>query len=149
MTPEIGRLLKIASNRLSWGLDQFARQHGMTGTQMSFLDYLHRQTQAGNTVLQRDIEEEFQIKRSTATQILKTMEGKRLITRQTAAADARQKEVRLTPVARDIVAQVRGYTVQSDQRLLAGYTQKESDLITDFLKHIAALNKEDHLERNK
>lgn len=146
MTPEIGRLLKIASNRLSWGLDQYARQHGLTGTQMSFLDFLYRRTTAGQVVLQRDIEQEFQIKRSTATQVLQTMETKGLITRQSAAQDARQKEVRLTAAAQEQVQLVRDYIEASDTKITAGYSTAEVRVITHFLQHIAELNKEENFD---
>ena len=50
-------------------------------------------------VLQRDIEQEFNIQRSTATVILQRMEKKGLIQRKKADQDARQKQVMLTSTA--------------------------------------------------
>jgi DNA-binding MarR family transcriptional regulator len=113
---------------------------------MSFLDFLYRRTTAGQVVLQRDIEQEFQIKRSTATQVLQTMETKGLITRQSAAQDARQKEVRLTAAAQDQVQLVRDYIEASDTKITAGYSAAEVRVITHFLQHIAELNKEENFD---
>jgi DNA-binding MarR family transcriptional regulator len=142
MTAQIGRLLKIASNRLSWELDQFAQQHGLTGTQMSFIDYLYRETQNGRTILQRDIEHEFRIQRSTTTQVLQAMEKKGLVRRQNATSDARQKEVHLTPAAKDQIQLVRHYMQQSDQTLTKSYSAAEVRLIAHFLHQIAHIDEE-------
>lgn len=50
-------------------------------------------------VFQRDLEEEFSIRRSTATTILKLMEKNGYITRTTTDYDARLKKLELTPKA--------------------------------------------------
>jgi DNA-binding MarR family transcriptional regulator len=73
MVHDTGRLLKMAARQLTIHFDQFARQYDLTGTQMSIIDHLGR---IPGEILQRDLEKEFNIRRSTATLILQRMEKK-------------------------------------------------------------------------
>ena len=54
---------------------------------------------AGTDVFQRDLEQEFQIRRSTASAIVQGMERNGLIRREAVARDARLKKLLLTPRA--------------------------------------------------
>lgn len=54
-------------------------------------------------IFQRDFEEKFSIRRSTATQILKLMEKNGLIVRKSVESDARLKKIILTDKAEDIL----------------------------------------------
>ena len=68
----IGRLLKVASNQMSREFDNFAAQLDLTGQQMSILDFLGNQSEedSGKEISQTMIELEFNIRRSTTTEIL-------------------------------------------------------------------------------
>ncbi|WP_225350189.1 MarR family transcriptional regulator [Lacticaseibacillus pantheris] len=68
-------------------MDNYAKQFGLTGTQMSILDFIGTRTD----VLQRDIETEFNIQRSTATVTLQRMEKQDLVERHPSPNDSRQK----------------------------------------------------------
>lgn len=91
MASNFGVLIKRAANDQDKAMDAYARQYGLTGVQMSMIDFLGRRS--NDVVLQRDIEAEFNIQRSTATVLLQRMERKGLVVRQSAASDARQKQV--------------------------------------------------------
>lgn len=56
---------------------------------MSIIDYLSRHSNAD--ILQKDIENEFNIQRSTTTVLLQRMERKQLLFRTPSTIDARQK----------------------------------------------------------
>lgn len=56
----------------------------------------------GKDIFQRDFEERFSIRRSTATNMLKLMEKNGLITRESVPYDARLKKIALTQKAIDI-----------------------------------------------
>ncbi|WP_156314363.1 MarR family winged helix-turn-helix transcriptional regulator [Lacticaseibacillus camelliae] len=90
-----GMVIKQATNQMNKHMDTYAKQFGLTGSQMSIIDFVGNHGQ----VLQRDIEAEFAIQRSTATLTLQRMEKSGLIQRTAAATDARQKAVSLTPKA--------------------------------------------------
>ena len=86
----IGARIKSLSNLLKRQVDQSMSEIGiepLTGMQGRIVGYLgHHQDQ---DVFQRDIEEEFQIRRSTATGILQLLEKKGLLERRPVARDGR------------------------------------------------------------
>ncbi|MDC4186700.1 MarR family transcriptional regulator [Loigolactobacillus coryniformis] len=133
MSENIGRLLKQASNQLSRRFDEFAQQYDLTGVQMSIIDYLGRHR--AEPVLQRDIELEFAIQRSTTTLILQRMEKKQLLTRQVAPNDARQKTIRLTDKALQLESVVRGYIDQQEQQLRTDFSATELRIFTKMLHY--------------
>lgn len=69
----------------------------LTDMQGQIVDYLF-ENQA-KEIFQRDIEENFFIRRSTVSRFLKTLELKEIVSRETVSQDARLKKVELTPKA--------------------------------------------------
>lgn len=132
MTIYFGRLIKLAANQLTRDFDDFAKQYGLTSTQMAMIDYLSR-TQ---NVTQKDIEKEFNIQRSTATMILQRMEKLDLVKRESLKADARQKLVLLLPRAQELEAVIQAYMHDADEALLADYDAATVASLTALLEHI-------------
>ncbi len=66
-----------------------------TKTQTWVINYLYENR--GRDVFQRDIQEQFAVRRSTVTGILQLMEKNGWITRQSVGEDARLKKIVLTP----------------------------------------------------
>ena len=60
MEHSIGKLLKIAHTSLNVELDEIARPQGLTGVQMTIIDFLRISL---SSVTQKDIENEFHIQR--------------------------------------------------------------------------------------
>lgn len=69
----------------------------ITHMQGAFIGYIH--SFGEKDIFQRDIEKEFNIRRSTATGILNLMEEKKLIIRQPVERDKRLKKIVLTEKA--------------------------------------------------
>ncbi len=94
----IGAQFKQLSNLMKRQVDEALVRAGIdqvTGMQGWKLGYIaHRQDQP---IFQRDLEEEFRIRRSTATGILQLMEEKGLLERRPVEWDARLKQICLTP----------------------------------------------------
>jgi len=89
------RMLLNHMRRLSEGrLRQDRRMTPMQGRVIGYLS-CHSET----NVYQRDLEHAFQIRRSTISAILQTMERNGLITRESVPQDARLKKLVLTPEA--------------------------------------------------
>lgn len=128
MVHDTGRFLKIAARQLTKNFDQFARKYDLTATQMSIIDHLAR---TNPEVLQRDLETEFNIKRSTATLILQRMEKKGLIIRTVAKKDGRQKAVQLTIKGKKLVKSVSEYMNHQQVQLERTFSKSE---ITNFEK---------------
>ena len=63
MSEDYGKRIKRAANLMSRSMDAYASQYGLTGTQMSIIDFLGE----SEDHTQRDIEMEFDIRPSTTT----------------------------------------------------------------------------------
>ena len=132
MVHDTGRLLKIAARQLTKNFDDFARQYGLTATQMSIIDHLGRKQEE---VLQRDLEQEFNIRRSTATLILQRMEKKDLIKRTPAQIDARQRAVVLTNKGKQLVGFVSDYMQLQQTQLQQQFSNTEIALFEKILHY--------------
>ena len=98
---------------------------GMHGFVIGYL-YNHQNEQ----VYQKDLEKRFEIRRSTATQMLSLMEKNGLILRQSVAHDARLKRLVLTDKAIELHKQVETEIEKVESLLTKGIT--ESELATFF-----------------
>lgn len=91
----IGFAVKSLHNQLRRAMDQRTQECGLTGMQGWLLGYLYDCEQAGRDIFQRDLEQDFGIRRSTVTGVLQLMERSGLILREPVAEDARLKRLRL------------------------------------------------------
>ena len=87
-----------------------------TGVQGWILGYLY--TNQDKEVFQRDIQQQFSIRRSTVTGILQLMEKNGLITRSSVDRDARLKKLELTPYAIELHERV-GRSIRQVETSLA------------------------------
>lgn len=79
-------------------------------------------------VYQKDIEEKFSIRRSTATAILQRMEKNDLIVRCAVAHDARLKKLELTDKAIKVQEQIEAEIADFENRLVQGITDEEIEM---------------------
>lgn len=126
------RLLKVATNQITKEFDLFARKYDMTWVQMSIIDYLSRQ--GDREILQRDIEREFFIQRSTATVLLQRMEKRDLLNRQSAQSDARQKSVYLTEKSHGLETDINRFMKRQQEILEENFSETEIATFEKILK---------------
>ncbi|MCV3315247.1 MarR family winged helix-turn-helix transcriptional regulator [Pediococcus ethanolidurans] len=129
-----GQLVKHANNTLRRHIDTFAAGYGLTGVQLSIIDFLGKYPQ--QMCLQRDIETEFAIRRSSATTLLQRMEKKGLILRLVAKDDARQKEIQLTKKVQPFVQLNRDYMKAQRDSLETNFSQEELLTFTKVLQFL-------------
>lgn len=134
----IGRSLKKTTNQMKKSMDAYARQFQLTGMQMSIIDYLS--LQPNQTALQKDIEGEFQIQRSTATVLLQRMTEKKLIESQKAATDGRQKQVVLTQRADDLKHHVSHYITNQQTAMTTAFSEAQLATFFEVLNYFDQLN---------
>lgn len=127
----IGRLVKQANNAMNQEMNSFAQQYGLTGTQMSIVDFLTHFP--GNSCDQHQIENEFGIKRSTTTVLLQRMAKKNLIERYPSLEDCRQKIVTLTAEGQKLSSDVSAYITQYEEKLKANFSEQDISKIKRFL----------------
>lgn len=92
---ETGKMINRISNRLRRRSHLAQEAIGITGTQGTILDYILIES-ATHNIYQKDIEKEFGLRPSTATEVLKTLERKELICREPDPQDARLKRIVFT-----------------------------------------------------
>ena len=88
---------------------------------------------ADRDVYQKDLESEFGITRSTASRVLRLMEQKGLVERQSVPHDARLKKLLLTERSRKLVQQMCQTGTTVDTRLLSGFSPQEVQTLYGFL----------------
>lgn len=106
----------------------------LTGMQRWVIGYLSEHE--GNDVFQRDLEEEFSVRRSTATGILQLMEKNDLITREAVSHDARLKKIVLTPKAIEIQKMITEGIIEHEKMLCEGISQDDLDVFFKVMKQI-------------
>lgn len=108
------RYVSKLSNKLRRRIDAFSTRDHMSGSQGKVLHFLLTQT---GDVFQKDIEDEYTLRPSTATELLKKMEQNGLIHREALPGDARRKRIIVTEKA-----------LSYKDDVMADITQLEADL---------------------
>ncbi|MDD3335486.1 MAG: MarR family transcriptional regulator [Eubacteriales bacterium] len=130
----VGKEIHRLSNRIKRSMDStdaHGRIEAVTGSNGWIIRFLsEREEQA---VYQKDLENEFGITRSTASKVIRLMEQKGLVTRESVAHDARLKRLRLTDKSRELSMEMHRLGDAMDHRLLMGFTQEEEAQLYRFL----------------
>lgn len=92
----------------------------------------------GKEVLQRDLENEFGITRSTASKVLILLEKKGLISRENVSHDARLKRITLTEKSREIGCMMQADGGRVEECLTKGFSQEELETLYSFLDRLQA-----------
>ncbi len=135
----IGFSLKCVNNLIRRKLDARFSENGIediSGMQGPMLGYISEKSKS-QPVFQKDIEREFNIRRSTATVMLQKLEQKELIVRENMEEDARLKKIVLTPKAEALNQRIREQIDAFHEELEAGLTQEEKEqffVILDKIK---------------
>jgi len=106
-----------------------------TGTQEMFLAYISA-IDNKQDIIQKDLEGWFNIRRSTATEILKRMEQKELIIRIPVEYDKRIKKIILTDKARKICKENYNRILKTEKKLARGFSEEELCILERLLKKV-------------
>ncbi|MBR2176464.1 MAG: MarR family transcriptional regulator [Clostridia bacterium] len=87
-------------------------------------------------IFQRDIEDEFSIRRSTVSSMIQLMEKKGFVTRESVDYDARLKKLVLTPKAREMNSKMLSTLEKSEEKLREGISSEELELFFSILEKI-------------
>ena len=107
---------------------------GLTGGECAIMGFLFENL--SRPLYQKDIEEEFHIRRSSATRALQAMEKKGIIIRQSEPHDGRLKRLVLTERAMKIGRDVGDMIAEAEQRLLRGISDEELNVFLDMCDRI-------------
>ncbi len=126
-TPPISRAIKRAATlmgRQTHAMSQEVWGEGFTFRQAQIIRFLRENSPKGD-LFQRDIEEEFSIRRPTATGILKLMEKNGFLRRESVPYDQRLKKLVLTDKAAALDARCAAKLAEMDRRLTQGIPRED------------------------
>ena len=128
---ETGKMINRISNRLRRRSRQVQEAIGISGAQGNILDYILVESRQ-RSVYQKEIEKEFGLRPSTATEALKLLEEKGLICRIPEEKDGRYKRIVFTPKAEAVQDALRREIEESEAILLQGVAPEEKELFLEI-----------------
>lgn len=131
LTRSAARYVGKLSNKLRRKLDMLSSRTEFSGSQGRTLHFLLAQTE---DVFQKDIEEEYSIRPSTATELLKQMEKNGLILRQPVPYDNRLKRIVLTDKALTYRQQVVEDLTALEETLVSGISEEDLEVFFNVIE---------------
>lgn len=133
----IGKMLHRVENQIHRKLDSIAAAQGITVVQHIILAYLWEHGKHRD-VFQKEIEQVFDVRRSSASNVLGLLEKKNYIQRQSVSADARVKRICLTEEGKAVYLSVRNEMQIVEQSLNKAFIdEQERDLFLDMLQRLS------------
>ena len=130
---DTGKVINKISKRLRRRSVALQEKLGMSGAQGNILNYILVDGRK-RPVYQKDIEKEFGLRPSTATEALKNLEAKGLICRISEKQDGRLKRIELTSKAEEIRHLITSEIAESENLLLKGITEEERRIFIEIGK---------------
>lgn len=134
-----GHELKVINNLSKRYLDKnksIKDEENLTSMQGWIIKYIFRNE--NRDIFQKDIENEFSIRRSTATVILQLMEKNNLIIRESVTYDARLKKIILTEKAIEFYNTIKEDILKFEEQLIKDISEEELKI---FFKVIEKMKK--------
>lgn len=131
LTRSAARYVSKLSNKLRRKFDMLSSRREFSGSQGRTLQFLLAQTE---DVFQKDIEEEYSIRPSTATELLKQMEKNGLITREPVPYDNRLKRIAVTEKALAYKEQVIDELTALEETLIKDIPQEKLRIFFEVIE---------------
>jgi len=134
-----GYEIKIINNLSKRYIDKHKSikdEENLTSMQGWIIKYIFKNE--NKDIFQKDIENEFSIRRSTATVILQLMEKNNLITRESVTYDARLKKITLTEKAIEFHNTIKKDILKFEEQLIKDISEEELEV---FFKVIEKMKK--------
>lgn len=109
--------------------------NNITGSNGWILQFLAEHE--GENVFQRDLQNSFSVTRSTISKVVKLMESKGLIRRESFFSDARLKKLVLTDRGREIYQLASAGNNELETRMTRGFSQEEMETLMSLLVRIS------------
>ncbi len=140
MKPEslVAFRIKSLNNKITRYFERHSlkeNEDNITGMQFAVLGFINEKERISK-VYQKDIEEEFNIRRSTASEMAYHLEEKDLIRRVRSKEDARAKEIQLTQKGRELEEIARMNAINLQNALTRNLTDNEVSLFFELIGKI-------------
>lgn len=113
-------------------------EQGITPVKLQTLIYLVKNERVNNEVCQRDIERELNLRPSSVSALLKSLERDEYLIRTFRDGDARTKYLELTEKGRKLCKDNKLFMEKCDETVQSALSDKEQDELQNLLKKIIA-----------
>lgn len=141
----VGRSINILSGKIKREIDRTFADTELTGVQSKIMHYIYFASDKGD-VFQKDIAEKFCLRRSSAAEILNSIEKAGMISRENVDYDARQKKLVLTDKAKMFKQKLCETIGQTEKQLNHGISEDElkvfMSVIAKMSDNIDSLNEQ-------
>ncbi|WP_434689897.1 MarR family winged helix-turn-helix transcriptional regulator [Hungatella sp. SB206] len=127
---DTGKLINKISIRLRRRSEKMGKNLGITEVQGRILDFILVDGK-DRPLYQKDIEKEFGLRPSTATELLKTLESRKMIQRVSSEEDGRYKKIQFTEAAEDIRMALQQEIQKTEGVLVEGISRED---LNTFMK---------------
>lgn len=133
---DVGKLISIISHQMKRRRYFPKDEDDLTNMQKRVLHYIMMESLCRD-IYQRDLEKEFQIRRSTATGVLQLLEKRGFICRESVEQDARLKKIVPTLKAQNIREKILENIQMMETLLKEGIPQEEMEICIKVLKKMS------------
>ena len=127
---DTGKLINKISIRLRRRSEKMGKNLGITEVQGRILDFILVDGR-DRPLYQKDVEKEFGLRPSTATELLKTLESRKMIQRVSSEEDGRDKKIQFTEAAEDIRLALQQEIQKTEGLLVEGISRED---LNTFMK---------------
>lgn len=132
----LGFQINILSQMIKYRINRNLAEFGITVAQARLISYIGNQYERNLNVYQRDIEKIFNIKRSSVTSLLKSLEKNGLITRQEALDDLRAKHIMLTEKGHFIFKEIGKNLTETEKVISSSISDDEKEIFTKIVSKL-------------
>lgn len=131
---KLGRLVKLVHLSFENGRNRFFKQYDVTSSQMDLLDYLDHREQKAAT--QKEIVDYLQLSYATVSGLIRRLEAKGYLCRESFSEDKRANRIMLTAQAGELFEKCGEHMGARDRYLLRNFTQSEREQLVYLLEKI-------------
>ncbi|NMM64162.1 MarR family transcriptional regulator [Clostridium sp. P21] len=132
----VGRKINIFTNRMNRRINKEVAKYGITGIQGMILGFVRHKSETRD-IFQKDIEEVFDIRRSSVTSVLQLMEKNGYIQRVSVSEDARLKKIILTEKGLEVQRNVYDSIVKIEQSLRDELSDDEIYILIHLINRLS------------
>lgn len=132
----IGKEILILAHKFKRRIDKESAEYGVTSIQGRIIGFVYHQS-SNRDIFQKDIEAEFNIRRSSVTSVLQLMEKNELIKRVSVSEDARLKKIILTEKGIEIQKHVHNSIDAMERELRDEFTEDELNTFINLVDRLS------------
>jgi DNA-binding MarR family transcriptional regulator len=132
----IGKKINGFAKRIHRKIDNETAKYGLTGIQARILGFVYYGADKRD-IFQKDIEEEFDIRRSSVTSVLQLMEKNGYIQRVSVSKDARLKKIVIIEKGLEIQKKVYDFILKFEKSLEDELSEDEMKILVSLIDRLS------------